>query len=122
MPLHDAVTPERRSSVRLKAEIRVYYGDCQSKLLTGYTVNLSTGGVFLVTTCPFDVDDIVKLKFSIPGEGGKTVSCDARVAWINHEDKWLKPEYPTGVGLQFVDLAPEDLCSIVGFLEVEATW
>ena len=122
MPLRNAVTPERRSSVRLKAEIRVYYGDYQSKLLTGYSVDLNTGGIFLVTTCPFEVDDIVKLKFSIPGEGGKSVSCDARVAWINHEDKLLKPEYPTGVGLQFFDLALENLNSIVRFLEVEATW
>jgi Tfp pilus assembly protein PilZ len=121
-PLHDAVTPEKRSSVLLKAEIRVYYGDYQSKLLTGYSVDLSPGGIFLVTTCPFDVDDIVKLKFSMPGEGGKTVSCDARVAWINYEDKRLKPEYSTGVGLQFVGLAPEDHCSIVGGLEVEAAW
>jgi Tfp pilus assembly protein PilZ len=122
MQWHKKDTVERRSSVRLKAEIRVYYGDYQSKLLTGYSVDLSTGGIFLVTTCPFDVDDIVKLKFSMPGEGKKTVSCDARVAWINYEDKRLKPEYSTGVGLQFIGLAPEDLCSIVGFLEVEASW
>ena len=122
MQLHDEVKPERRSSVRLKAEIRVYYGEYQSKLLTGYSIDLSSGGAFLITTCPFDVDDIVKLRFYMPGEGEKSVSCDARVAWINHEEKLLKPEYPTGVGLQFVDLAPEDLCSIVGFLEVEAAW
>ena len=122
MQWHKKDTVERRSSVRLKADIRVYYGDYQSKLLTGYSVDLSTGGIFLVTTCPFDVDDIVKLKFSMPGEGKKTVSCDARVAWINYEDKRLKPEYSTGVGLQFIGLAPEDLCSIVGFLEVEASW
>jgi len=119
---HNEATLESRSSVRLKAEIRVYYGEYQSKLLTGYSVDLSTGGVFLATTCPFDVDDIVKLKFSMPGESEKTVSCDARVAWINYEDKRLKSEYSTGVGLQFVGLAPEDLCSIVGVLEVEAAW
>jgi uncharacterized protein (TIGR02266 family) len=122
MALHNEGTPERRSSVRLKAEIRVYYGDYHSKLLTGYSVNLTSGGIFLATTCPFDVDDNVKLKFSMPGQEEQAVSCNARVAWINYEDNWLKPEYPTGVGLQFVDLSPEDLCSIVGFLEVKAAW
>ncbi len=122
MQWHNEDTLERRSSVRLKAEIRVYYGEYQSKLLTGYSVDLSPGGIFLVTTCPFDVDDIVKLKFSMPGEGEKTVSCDARVAWINSEEKRLKPEYSTGVGLQFVGLAPEDHGSIVELLEVEAVW
>ena len=122
MPLHNGEAPERRSSVRLKAELRVYYGDHQSKLLTGYSIDLSTGGIFLGTTCPFDVDDIVRLRVYMPGEGEKSVSCDARVAWINHENKWLKPEYPTGVGLQFVDLTPENFSSIVGFIEIEATW
>ena len=59
MQLHDEVKPERRSSVRIKAEIRVFYGEYQSKLLTGYSIDLSSGGVFLITTCPFDVDDIL---------------------------------------------------------------
>ena len=122
MQSFDEGTTERRSSVRLRAEIRVSCGDDQSKLLTGYSVDLSTRGVFLITTCPFNVDDIVNLKISIPGQVEKAVSCDARVSWINHEDSWLKPEYPTGVGLQFVNLAPEHLCSIVSFLEVEADW
>ena len=114
--------PERRSSVRINAEIRVYYGACTSKLLTGYSIDLNTNGIFLVTTCPFDVDDNVKLKLFIPFQEEIIVSCVARVAWINHENKPPKPEYPTGVGLQFVDLAPEDLCVIEGFLEVEAAW
>lgn len=115
-------TFERRSNLRIAAELRVYYGDCQSKLLTGYSVDLSTGGVFLVTTCPFDVDDLVTLKLSIPGEEQEIVSCDARVAWINYEEKRLKSEYPAGVGLQFVNLVQENLNSIVNFLEVKATW
>jgi uncharacterized protein (TIGR02266 family) len=122
MQLHNEGKLERRSNVRINAEIRVYYGSHHSKLLTGYSVDLSTNGVFLVTTCPFDVDDNVKLKLSIPGQEEKAVSCDARVAWINYENRPLKPEYPTGVGLQFLDLAPEDLYSIVSFLEVKAVW
>jgi Tfp pilus assembly protein PilZ len=109
--------PERRASVRINAEIRVYYGACTSKLLTGYSIDLTTNGIFLVTTCPFDVDDNVKLKLFIPGQEKTIVSCVARVAWINHENSPPKPEYPAGVGLQFVDLTPEDLKTIVAFLE-----
>ncbi len=115
-------TFERRSNLRIAAELRVYYGDCQSKLLTGYSVDLSAGGVFLVTTCPFDVDDLVKLKLSLPGEEGETVICDARVAWINYDGKRLKSEYPAGVGLEFVNIAQDNLSSIVNFLEIKATW
>lgn len=120
MQLHGTHTPERRSSVRVKAELRVFYNDYQSKIFTGYSIDLSTGGIFLITTCPFDVDDIVKLKLFPLAEGEKPISCDARVAWINHEDKWLKPEYPTGVGLQFVGLTSAGLSSIKQFLKKEA--
>ena len=120
--IHNEDKSERRSNVRLKVEIRVYYGDHQSKLLTGYSVDLSIGGVFLVTTYPFKVDDNVRLELSIPGQEEKSVSCDARVAWINFEGNPLKPEYPPGVGLQIKGLATEDLLSIASFLEIVATW
>jgi uncharacterized protein (TIGR02266 family) len=103
-------------------EIRVFYGDHHSKLLTGYSVDLSVGGVFLVTTYPFKVDDNVRLKLSFPEQEEKSVYCDARVAWINFEQTPLKPEYPAGVGLQITDLAPEDLQSIASFLELVAVW
>lgn len=83
MQPHDEYKPERRSSVRIKAEIRVYYGASISKLITGYSIDLNANGVFLVTTCPFDVDDNVKLKLFIPGQEERVISC---VAWINHEN------------------------------------
>ena len=117
MQLHNECTSKRNYRVLFKAELRVSHSDYQSKLLIGDSIDLSTGGVFLIVTCPFNVDDIVKLKLYVLGEREKAISCDSRVAWINRVDKELKPEYPTGVGLQFLDLSPEDLCSIVGFLE-----
>ena len=110
---------ERRASVRIQVVMRVFCGIHQSKLLTGDSVDLSSGGIYLKTTCPFDVDDNVKLKFFIPGQEENAVSCDARVAWINSEGKLPKPEYPPGAGLQFFNLAPEDLSKIVDLLEAE---
>lgn len=121
MPSQNEEINERRASVRIQVVIRVSYGVHQSKLLTGDSVDLSSGGIFLTTTCPFDVDDNVKLKFFIPGQEEGAVSCDARVAWINSEDKPLKPEYPTGAGLQFINPTPAERSKIVALLEGEAT-
>ena len=87
---------ERRSSVRIKTDVRIYYSAFQSKLLSDYSVDLSTGGLFLITHYPFDIDDNLALKFSIPGPEEKTVSCKAKIAWINNETNRLKPEYPQG--------------------------
>ena len=116
-PLHPGHTAERRSYVRINAEIRVYYGTGISKLLTGHSVDLSPNGAFLVTTCPFDVDDNVDLKLFIPGKEKTAVSCIARVAWINQEGTPPKPEYPAGVGLHFINLKPEDKSSIEKYLK-----
>jgi uncharacterized protein (TIGR02266 family) len=121
MQQHHEGLNERRSSVRIKTDVRIYYSAFQSKLLSDYSVDLSTGGLFLITSYPFDTDDNITLRFPIPGPEKKTVSCKAKVAWVNNETNRLKPEYPQGVGLQFVDLASEDLLSIEDFLEVEAT-
>ena len=120
--MNTAENPERRSSVRIKVELRVYYGPLHSKLLTGYSVDLSAGGLFLSTKGPFEINDIVKLKFSLPGEEDEAVSCNARIAWINKEGDQLKLDYPTGAGLQFLDLAPENLASIESFLDVKEVW
>ncbi len=121
MQQHNEGVNEKRFSVRIKTEVRVYYRAFQSKLLSDYSVDLSTGGLFLITNYPFDVDDNLTLKFPIPGPEEKTVSCKAKVAWVNNETNRRKPEYPLGVGVQFVDLSPEDFLAIEGFLEAEAT-
>ena len=107
---------------RLKSEMRVSYGPPPQTVLSDFSVDLSTGGLYLKTKIPLEIDDALMLTFSLPGQDEKAVSCGARVAWVNQEENPLKPELPSGVGVQFVDLAPEDLASIASCLEVESIW
>ena len=107
---------------RLKSEMRVYYGPPPQTVLSDFSVDLSTGGLYLKTKMPLGIDDDLTLTFSLPGQDEKAVSCGARVAWVNQEENPLKPELPSGVGVQFVDLAPEDLASIASCLEIESIW
>ena len=107
---------------RLKSEMRVYYGPPPQTVLSDFSVDLSTGGLYLETKMPLAIDDDLMLTFSLPGQEEKSVSCGARVAWVNQEENPLKPELPSGVGVQFVDLAPEDLASIASCLEIESIW
>ena len=122
MKQNEEILAEKCSSKRLKAETRVYYGTSQKTLLSGFSVDLSTGGLYLKTTFLFEVDEELILKFSFPGQEEKAVSCRARVAWVNHENNPRKPESPSGVGVQFVDLSSENLTSILSFIEMEAAW
>jgi len=107
---------------RLKSEMRVFYGPSPQTVLSDFSVDLSTGGLYLKTNMPLEIDEELMLIFSLPGQEKGAVSCSARVAWVNQEENPLKPELPSGMGVQFVNLSPEDLASIAGCLEIEATW
>ena len=116
----------KRTEIRLKSELRVYYGPTQQTILSGFSVDLSTGGLFLQTEYPLAINDRLILIFSLPDQE-KSVSCDARVAWVNkdRESDAENNDYPSGAGLQFVDLSLEDVTAISGFVEyygVEAAW
>lgn len=103
----------------LKAELRVYYGPSQTMVLCGFTVDMSSGGLFLKTETPFVVEDKVLLSFTLP-DANKVINCSAKVAWVNLPDKPKKPELPAGVGLQFLDLSTEYLMSIQSLLKHDA--
>ena len=111
------------SGRRLRAVVHVYYGPSPQTILSGYTVDIRTGGLFLQTEFPLRVEKLTMI-FSLPNQGS-SVSCQVRVAWVNHEEGLCKPELPLGVGLQFVDLSLKDLMVISTFIEnseTEAAW
>ena len=113
-----------RSGKRLKSELRVYYGPNQQTILSGFSVDLSAGGLFLKTEYPLSIEDKLILIFSLPGQE-QTVSCQARVAWLNSDRASSENNYPAGAGLQFVDLSLEEIRSIADFVEnyqIEAAW
>jgi len=122
MKRNEEISTEQDLKTRLKAEMQVYYGATQETLLSGFSVDLSTGDLYLKTIFPFEVDEELILNFSFPGQEEKAVSCKARVAWVNHEINPRKLESPSGVGVQFIDLSPENLTSILSFIEMEAIW
>ena len=116
--------PAESNDNRLKSEMRVYYGPTQQTVLSGFSLDLSTGGLYLKTDYDFKVDENLMLIFSLP-EQEKTISCKARVAWVNTKENPRKPELPSGVGVQFVDLTLDAVKSIRRFLEynqVEPKW
>ncbi len=105
-----------QSRERFKAELRVYYGPSQEMLLHGFSVDMSSGGLFLKTEMPFSLNDRLVLSFTLP-DVNKIVNCRAKVAWVNLKNEPKKPELPPGVGLQFVDPSTEYLESIQSLLK-----
>ncbi len=99
---------------RVIFEATIKYKSLAEINLSGLSSNLSTGGLYLRTKLPLAVDDTLFLSFSLPGE--VSISCDARVAWTNFDKNRRKPDYTTGVGLQFLNLASKDLSTLEKFI------
>jgi uncharacterized protein (TIGR02266 family) len=109
----------QRNNSRIKARLRVHYGTGDQKLLTHYSVNLSTGGIFMETNVVLPVDTPLSLEFSLPGSV-QQLQCRGRVAWVNLPGDALSPSLPPGMGIQFVDLKLAELHAIKEFVQMEA--
>jgi uncharacterized protein (TIGR02266 family) len=106
---------------RLTADLRVYYGPSQNRLLYSFSLDISSGGLFLKTEIPFAVDESLLLSFTLPGDSDP-ISTRARVAWVNLTDNPKKPDLPQGIGIEFVGLSEDGLKSIqtlLKYVEIE---
>ena len=77
--------------------------------------DISAGGLFLESCPPMPINTMVALNFTLP-ESTITISCNARVAWINHPIALSKIDFPFGVGVEFVELSRETSDTLAAYL------
>jgi uncharacterized protein (TIGR02266 family) len=112
-----------RQQPRHQARLCIHYGS-DDQLLSDYSINLSTGGLFLETSHILPVETPLEIEFILP-EREEPIRCSARVAWVNHPELPNKPNLPGGMGLQFRDITLKDLDAIRDFIKKESltpTW
>lgn len=109
--------PPRRHEARL----RIRYGDRDDaeRVLSHYSVNLSTGSIFIETTNLLLFDTPLKIEFTLP-KGGQLIKCSGRVAWLNHPESIKNQNLPVGMGVQFVNLSLRDMDLIRDFIKTES--
>ena len=105
-----------REAHRVPARMLVRYDKGGGQTLTDFTINLSTGGVFIETAHPFLPNEPLVISFLLPGRAAD-IRCRARVAWVNSAERPLKPLLPPGVGVQFGDLSDADRSEILAFVK-----
>jgi uncharacterized protein (TIGR02266 family) len=108
-----------RATPRFIARLRISYSENPEKLLTDFSINLSTGGVFIETADYLPVDTILNIEFILP-ENKRTIGCKGRVAWVNHPELLTNPNLPTGMGLQFLDISLDDMNAVRHYIKNEA--
>lgn len=115
---------EERGPLRFSARLRVHYGASPDDLLSDYSIDLSTGGLFLATENPLPADTPLKMEFVLP-TSETTICCKARVAWVNEAELRKKKTIPTGMGVQFLDLTLADMDAIRKYIKsvnLEPAW
>ena len=108
----------RGTSERVLFETVVEFKPSMERSISGHCGDLSVGGIYLKTDYPFDPEETVSLSFVLPEDNApRQISCKARVAWTNPKGNRRKPCYPSGVGLQFLNLSKSAASKISRFID-----
>jgi uncharacterized protein (TIGR02266 family) len=107
---------KERGIQRFMARLAVNYCVISSELLQDYTLDLTSGGMFLATENPLEIDTILYVEFILP-ESGRLIRCQARVAWVNQREAAKKPQLPTGMGVQFLSISRADMDAIQSYIK-----
>lgn len=99
---------ERRLETRIGAEFDVTF-ESDHNFYTGFTENLSEGGVFIagyaVSSQLRAVGERIQIRFTLPGVE-KPIIAVAELRW--HRQYNPVSDTPPGVGLRFIELSDED--------------
>ena len=123
------VSANKKTSIRIgepreNVRLEVYYSNRRQMVMSDYTINISTGGIFLETENILPVDSPLFVEFTLPVDD-KHIKCSSRVAWTNEPENRKTWALPTGMGLQFVDLSLDDVKVIRHYIKeggLEANW
>ena len=97
--------PRVDMKVELKFELDVN-NESAHNFYTGFTNNISEGGIFIVTQQLLEIGTPIKFPLSLPGMAVPEV-VEGIVKWVRRED-YITDQAPTGLGIQF-NLISDDL-------------
>lgn len=101
---------------RMNVRLAVYYGRTSRTAMTDFSVNVSSGGIFIETDLILPVDTDLFVEFTLP-VNDRRIRCRSRVAWTNEPENRKSAVLPSGMGLQFLDLPFDDMTVIRNYIE-----
>ncbi len=109
---------ETDTASRFDVHLPIQYGVQPHNLVRDYSVDLSTGGVFIEAHYVVPVGTLLNVAFTLPHDG-TTIRCTARVAWLNGPVQRREPLLPPGMGLEFLDIGNREADALRNFLHAE---
>ena len=111
-------------SMRYKVKAQVKYGENVETSLTGFSIDISSGGLYISTEKPLDVGESLVISFSLESPA-QEITCKCQVAWINSLPNLKRSDLPPGMGIQLIGISLEDLHAIRNFIDnkqLEPSW
>ncbi|MBJ94905.1 MAG: pilus assembly protein [Rickettsiales bacterium] len=102
-----------RIANRVAVEVRV---DLRSEntFFTGFSENISEGGLFIATEAPHQIGDEFQIELALMG-GGQKISQRAVVRWIRPAE--AAGGLPAGMGVQFLELSHHEREALQEFID-----
>ena len=99
----DDTNQRKHRRVDIETEVSINSG---SKFYTGFTKNISSGGLFIATHERYEMGEQFSVRFRVD-QFDKDFDILAEVRWVSpyREDR---PDQPVGLGVQFVNLSEGD--------------
>ena len=73
----------------------------------GLCIDISSGGMFLKIEPRAGKGDLLQMRLRLPDRARTVVTLTGRVAWVNLLGNPIKPAYPIGYGIEFIDISEE---------------
>ena len=103
----------RREAPRVRMQVKVDFGS-QNNFYSGFSTNLSDGGVFIATVKVVPIGTPMDLYFRLPSGDG--VEATGVVRWVREVDD-RQPDVLPGLGVQFLNLTDEARAAINLFVK-----
>jgi CheY-like chemotaxis protein/Tfp pilus assembly protein PilZ len=95
-----------RSSHRMASDVNAYIGVEAGESISALCLDLSTGGAFIKSRVVFPMGTSLRILLN-PPEWEKSIRCRGRIAWVNSPGKPVKPTFPMGFGVQFIEMGED---------------
>jgi len=99
------VSLPRRGGERVSGKISISFKKADD-FFKSYVANLGEGGLFINTTKNLPVGSLLDLEFTLP-DSNQAIDTKGKVVWTRPQDMSTE-KMPPGMGIQFIDMNPED--------------
>jgi uncharacterized protein (TIGR02266 family) len=111
------VDDERRSGERVEIEAVIGF-HTETNFFTGFSGDLSDGGLFIATWDLLPIGSELTLSFVLPE--GRQIRGRARVSWVRGAPRSSDENHEPGMGVVFEDLGEADKAAVMRFIRVRA--